>query len=208
MLRIVVCQLLLVAVLLPEPQDRAAPPPPASSPISCTAGNCHASLEPTAHPHPPVEAGACVMCHRPASDEQHVFRLAREGGALCTSCHREIDPPGFALENFDPTGRWRDSYVSAGRGRARRGAAVDASYEMPDGRPFRDIEQFKSLVLEEKERLARNVAEKLLTYATGAPIQFADRPNVDQIVRQTAKSDFGFRSLLHAVATSETFLHK
>jgi hypothetical protein len=126
----------------------------------------------------------------------------------CASCHVKIDPPGFALENYDPAGRWRDRYVRMVDGRRERGSTVDASYAFRDGRSFRDVEEFRSLVVAEPRTLARNVAEKLIVFATGAPISFADRQVVDDIVQQAAKKDFGFRSLVDGVATSPVFLSK
>jgi hypothetical protein len=126
----------------------------------------------------------------------------------CAVCHVKIDPPGFALENYDPAGKWRDQYVHMVDGRRDRGAAVDASYELRDGRKFRDVDEFRKLVLTSPSNLARNVAEKLIVFGTGAPISFADRRVVDDIVEQVSKEDHGFRSIVHAVVTSPIFLSK
>lgn len=126
----------------------------------------------------------------------------------CASCHIKIDPPGFALEHFDPAGRWRDHYMRLKNGRRAEGSPVDPSYEYPDGSGFETLEGFRDLVVSDPIPLARNVAEKLLTYGTGAPIGFADRPSVDEIVRQAAEANHGFRSLLLAVVTSPIFLEK
>jgi hypothetical protein len=126
----------------------------------------------------------------------------------CASCHVKIDPPGFALENFDPAGQWRERYTQVVNGRSERGAKVDASYELRDGRKFQDIDEFRSLIAQQPRTLAKNVAEKLLVFGTGAPISFADRPVVDDIVDQAATENHGFRSLIQAVATSSIFLSK
>ena len=126
----------------------------------------------------------------------------------CASCHVKIDPPGFALENYDPAGQWRERYVQLGGGRRERGPRVDASYVLPDGREFQNIDEFRKLVAADPRRLARNVAEKLLVYGTGAPISFADRQTVDAIVEESADSGYGLRSLVHAVVTSPVFLSK
>jgi hypothetical protein len=126
----------------------------------------------------------------------------------CASCHVKIDPPGFALENYDPAGQWRDRYVQLIAGRRDSGTKVDASYEMRDGRKFRDIDEFRSLVVADPRTLACNVAEKLVVFGTGGPISFADRQAVDDIVDQAAKDHYGFRSIVHAVATSSVFLSK
>jgi hypothetical protein len=126
----------------------------------------------------------------------------------CASCHKNIDPPGFALEHFDAAGRWRDHYVAVERGRIRRGAAIDSSGQLADGREFKDFRGFQELVSRDVRPVARSVAENLLTYGTGAAITFADRPVVDQIVESTAGNDFGLRSILQAVVTSPIFLNK
>jgi hypothetical protein len=126
----------------------------------------------------------------------------------CAVCHVKIDPPGFALENFDPAGQWRERYIRLVGRRRTPGAKVDASYEMPDGREFKTVDDFRSLVVGDPQQLAGNVAEKLLTYGTGAPISFADRETVEQIVTAAADEDYGFRSIVQAVATSPVFLSK
>jgi hypothetical protein len=93
-------------------------------------------------------------------------------------------------------------------GRRGRGAAIDAGYTLADGRAFDGVDQFQELVLAEPKRLARNVAEKLITYGTGAPVALADRDHVETIVNESAAADYGFRSLLHAVVASPIFLTK
>lgn len=123
----------------------------------------------------------------------------------CASCHRRIDPPGFALENFDPSGRWRERYLTVSRGRRSRGAVIDAGFEMPDGSQFDDLAEFKHLVLQDRSALAANVVRKLTAYGTGAPVQFADRDEVARIVGQSADAEFGFRTLLQNFVASNIF---
>ncbi len=79
---------------------------------------------------------------------------------------------------------------------------------MPDGETFEDLAGFKQLVLNQQRNLARNVAEKLVVYGTGATIHFADREEIEACVDRTEERDFGFRSLLKAVVTSDLFLKK
>jgi Protein of unknown function (DUF1585) len=78
----------------------------------------------------------------------------------------------------------------------------------PDGRSFKTIDDYKRLLLADKDQLARNVARKLLIYATGADIQFADREVVERLVATCRASNFGFRSLIHDVVQSRVFLNK
>ena len=140
----------------------------------------------------------------------------------CAGCHAKLDPPGFALENFDVIGRWRTSYRAIPEkakdaivkipGTDIRhyidGPAVDPSYTLADGRAFRDIDAFKQLLLAHPEQLARCVVEKLSAHLTGATPQFADREVVTEIVARTRTGDFGLRDLVHAVIQSRLFLHK
>jgi mono/diheme cytochrome c family protein len=139
----------------------------------------------------------------------------------CASCHRHIDPPGFALETFDAIGGWRDFY-RATRGpqnklidlpnypgrKVYRGADVEKGFTTPDGKAFRDIDEYKQLLLADKDQLARNVAEKLIVYATGADIQFADREVVEQLVARAREKKYGFRALLLDVVQTRVFLSK
>ncbi|MFM7865515.1 MAG: DUF1585 domain-containing protein, partial [Planctomycetaceae bacterium] len=82
------------------------------------------------------------------------------------------------------------------------------SGETDDGKAFADIDEFKSLLLRDEDQLARNLAEKLVLYATGAEVDFADRAVIEQIVRDTKVQKHGLRSLLHAVVQSPLFREK
>jgi hypothetical protein len=139
----------------------------------------------------------------------------------CNSCHAKIDPAGFALENFDVMGGWRDRYRSEAGGELAQGIAksgqkfafhyalpVDASGELPDGRKFQDIREFKELLLADEKQLARNLARQLTVYATGAPIRFADRESIEQILERASSSHYGVRSLINELVQSELFLNK
>lgn len=142
--------------------------------------------------------------------------------ASCASCHRKMDPPGFALENFDIMGGWRDHYRAidetkppalglGNNGHAfafHFGLPVDATGELPDGRPFRDIRDFKRLVREEDTLLARNLVRQLLIYATGSPMRFSDQPEIEAILQRAAPGRYGLRTLVHEVVQSPLFLSK
>jgi hypothetical protein len=126
----------------------------------------------------------------------------------CAVCHNKIDPPDYALENFDAAGQWRQHYPRVDQGRNQSGAKIDASFALADGRTFADVDEFRRLVASDPRPLAANFAEKLLTYGTGAPITFVDRGVIEAILNQTADGQHGLRSLLDAVVTSPTFLSK
>jgi mono/diheme cytochrome c family protein len=138
--------------------------------------------------------------------------------ASCASCHNEIDPPGFALESFDVVGGWRDRYRSLGNGEPREidgrrvrfwpGPAVDPGDVLPDGRRFRNIDEYKQLILEDKAQLTRSLTEKLLAYATGAAPTAADKTQIDTIVNQVRDKNYGFRSLIHEIVQSPMFQSK
>jgi mono/diheme cytochrome c family protein len=144
----------------------------------------------------------------------------------CASCHTKIDPPGFALENFDVIGGWRTQYrvvaerknwVNNRTGPLAKylaawqyglGAEVESGDTLADGRTFSDITEFKKLLLDRPEQIARCVTEKLMIYATGHPISFSDHSEIDRIVTEAKSSDYGLRTLVHAVVASHLFQTK
>ena len=89
-----------------------------------------------------------------------------------------------------------------------RGPDVENGGETHDGRKFKNIDDYKKLLLADKDQLARNLTQKLLVYATGADIQFADREVVEQIVARLATKNYGFRTLVHEIVQSRAFLNK
>ncbi len=140
----------------------------------------------------------------------------------CASCHSKMDPPGFALESFDVMGGWRDKYRGvddakpAEKGIGKNGHAfefhyglpVDSSGQLPDGRPFHDIRDFKRLLRGDDAAIARNLARQLVVYATGAPVRFSDRAQIEQILQGAKANDYGARSLIHQIVQSDLFRNK
>lgn len=140
----------------------------------------------------------------------------------CASCHVKMDPPGFALESFDVMGAFRDRYRAidekkpAVKGLGKNGQPfeyhyglpVDAAGQLPDGRPFADIREFKQLLRDSDEQLASNLAKQLAIYATGAPIRFSDRPAIAEIVRRAKPQQYGVRTLVHEIVQSDLFVNK
>jgi hypothetical protein len=127
----------------------------------------------------------------------------------CAACHVKIDPPGFALENYDVIGGWRQNYRAIQeKGRWQSGPEVDPSFVMPDGTPFNSMEEFKAILLNQPEKIAHNLVEKCIIYSTGASIEFADREVMEDIIHQISDESYGFRSLIHAVVQSPIFLNK
>lgn len=140
--------------------------------------------------------------------------------ATCISCHQQIDPPGFALENFDVIGGWRERYrvekgpSPPGQFRGRRiweyglGPPVDASGELIDGQKFKNIDDFKQLLIAREDQVARTLIQNLITYATGAGIEFADRDVVETILKSLKSKRGGLRMLVHEIVQSQTFQNK
>ncbi|MEL6105048.1 MAG: DUF1592 domain-containing protein [Planctomycetota bacterium] len=127
----------------------------------------------------------------------------------CAACHAKIDPPGFALEQFDAAGRWRDRYlVRKSKRNFGEGPVIDASYQLADGTSFRSFTEYRQLAARNRAQIARNFVAQLLVYGTGHEITFADRKTLDTIVKRTEKHQHGLRSLIEATVDSHTFLHK
>ena len=118
-------------------------------------------------------------------------------------------------------GGWRDRYRAVGGGKPDPGLGkggqkfefhaalpVDASGVLPDGRAFADIREFKRLLLADETQLARNLARQLTVYATGAPVGFADRAAVEQILVRARAHRYGVRTLVHEMVQSPLFLNK
>lgn len=138
----------------------------------------------------------------------------------CNSCHRTIDPPGFALESYDVIGGWRDRFRTMGQGvpvrlridsrltRYKLGALVDASGQLPTGETFRNFPEFQNLLLASRDAVARCVIEKLLVFGTGREMGFSDRPEIDRLLAESRARNHTFRDLVHAVVQSTVFRHK
>ncbi|MDE0768929.1 MAG: DUF1592 domain-containing protein [Opitutaceae bacterium] len=173
-------------------------------------------------PPPPPTVQAIESDIRGAKTIREQLALHRSEES-CNVCHVKIDPSGFALENFDVMGSWRDRYRTTGKGqgelvpgfghdglvnRYRIGLPVDASGKLPDGRTFNDIRELKNLLLTDEKQLARNFVEQLTIYATGAPNRFSDRQKIDAILEISSRKNYGVRSLIHELVKSDLFLYK
>jgi hypothetical protein len=140
----------------------------------------------------------------------------------CASCHIKMDPPGFALESFDVMGARRDRYRAVAEnvkpvsgyglnGQAfafHYGLPVDSTGELPDGRTFADVKEFKRLIMSDEPAVARNLAKQLVVFATGAPVRFSDRAELEAILQRASARQYGVRTLVEEIVRSELFQTK
>jgi hypothetical protein len=137
----------------------------------------------------------------------------------CASCHAKFDPVGFAMENFDVMGAWRDHYRGMERGEKITGIdpaghpytyfvgqPVDASAMLPTGETFRDIHELKRILASKPRQLAKNLVEHLVLHATGTPVGFADREEVETMLDDCAAGGFRLQDLMHVLVQSRIFL--
>jgi hypothetical protein len=139
--------------------------------------------------------------------------------AVCASCHAKIDPPGFALEEFDVIGGHRSRYRSLGTGDPaprgnidpfigigfKVGPKVDSSGALPDGRPFHGFTEFRDLLAADRDALLTNLARQLAVYSTGRGVSFGDRDEIAAVVTATNKAGGGIRTLVHELVESRLF---
>lgn len=136
----------------------------------------------------------------------------------CHACHAKFDPPGFALESFDIAGGWRERYRAVdpdhkpkpGLGKNghqflfHEAKPIDSQGQLLTGETFRNITELKSILAEQERQIARNLVRRLIAYATGAPVSFAERREVEEILDH-CRPNYGIRSLLHSVVQSKLF---
>src|SRR5580700_3870611 len=116
----------------------------------------------------------------------------------CSSCHAVMDPLGFALENFDGTGMWRDKDRFAG-------TVIDSAGELPDGTKLKGPDDLRNALLRRPEQFAQTFVENLLTYSMGRTKEYYDMPTVRKIVRDTRAADYKFSDIVQAVINTEQF---
>ena len=141
---------------------------------------------------PPLEDAGTA--EQPRSTRDRLERHRRN--PACATCHAKIDPLGFALENFDPIGAWRET---------DNGVAVDASGTTADGASFEGPVEFRQALLARRDLFVANVTRKLLTYALGRGLEHYDQPAVRRIIRQAAEDDYRWSSLIGQIVASPPF---
>ncbi|VTU02552.1 secreted protein containing duf1588 : Uncharacterized protein OS=Chthoniobacter flavus Ellin428 GN=CfE428DRAFT_4339 PE=4 SV=1: PSD3: PSD5: PSD4: PSCyt3: PSD2 [Gemmataceae bacterium] len=167
-------------------------------------------------PPPPSVAGVDPDTRGATTIREQLDR--HRANASCAACHAKTDPPGFALEAFDPIGGHRTRYRSTGAGQpppdaARQpwvvsyklGPPVDPAGELSDGRRFGGPADLAALLAADPDALARAFVAHLSRYATGADVAYADRAEVRRIVDRARDRKLGLRSLIHELAQSRMF---
>ncbi|MEM7385829.1 MAG: DUF1588 domain-containing protein, partial [Verrucomicrobiota bacterium] len=156
------------------------------------------------NPPEPPPADVPALGEKPPAGEEHLTlreRLAmHRERADCRGCHERIDPLGFALENYDPIGNWREFYEN--------GRDVDVSGTLFRKHRFRNVIEFKDAILAEKDRFARGLAGHLLSFALARQLGPGDQAALDLMVERTVKDDYRIQTLLREIVLSEPFLHK
>ncbi len=141
---------------------------------------------------PPLEEGKQLAGTLRQIMEQH------RSNPVCASCHQKMDPLGFAFENFDAIGAWREKDTG--------GFPIDASGVLPDGMTFTGADGLKTVLEAKKDLFLRAFATKMLTYGLGRGLEYYDRPAVDQIVGALSKNNYRFSTLILEIVKSEPFL--
>lgn len=147
-------------------------------------------------PPPPADVPAIEPDIRGAVTIRQQLEKHR-ADASCAQCHRKIDPPGFALENFDAIGGWRDEYEGK--------MPIDAAGQLPGGEAFKSVAEFRQLLAARRDEFHRCLTEKLMTYALGRELEPVDRPAVDKTLSELKTQQGGLRDLIRLVVQSEPF---
>ncbi len=156
----------------------------------------------TPAPPPPPDAGELSEEEAGAEDASIKDLLVlHRSKPECQSCHQKMDPIGFGLENFDPVGRWRDSY---GKG----GELIVAWDTLSSGEVFRSPAELKGILMDKKELFARNLTEKIFTYAIGRRVEFKDELFVKELMDNLLENNFDTESFMVALISSYPFRYK
>ena len=153
-------------------------------------------------PPPPPPANVPALEESIKSSAPHSVRERLEQhrkDPVCAGCHAIIDPPGLALENFDPIGRWRDT---------DSGQAVDAKTTLPGGIPISGPSGLREAILSRPELFVSTFTEKLMVYALGRRLDAEDMPTVRRIVREAARDDYRFSAIVRGIVRSPQFQQK
>lgn len=156
----------------------------------------------TPPPPPPPDVPELAAEKEGVEDELDLRALLSKHRApsTCSGCHQKMDPIGLGLENFDAIGRWRETYNEA--------VTIDASGTLVSGETFEGPAQLKVILREEKEKFAKNLSRKLLSYALGRGVGFKDTPTIEELTQALVENDFNSQAFMLALVNSYPFRHK
>ncbi|MBC8242766.1 MAG: DUF1592 domain-containing protein, partial [Verrucomicrobia bacterium] len=149
-------------------------------------------------PPPPNVPELGAASDKPKTNREMVELHQRQ--AVCASCHKKMDVIGFGLENFDPTGRWRETERVA-----NRNVPIAPGGTLPDGATFADVRELKKTLLAQKDALAKELLESMLAYALGRTIEFSDAEEVAVMLAKLKADDYRVRSMIREIALSPLF---
>ena len=153
----------------------------------------------TPPPPPPPDAGMIKGDRRNQEPNPKTFRelLAQHASEpSCAGCHAKIDPLGFAMDNYNAVGQWRES---------TKDEPLDVSGVLPDGTKLNGVSDLKQVLLERKQDFTRNLVEKTFTYALGREVDYYDECSVREVQQALAEDDYRFSSLFENIVLSRTF---
>jgi hypothetical protein len=152
---------------------------------------------PPAAPPPDVEAFPENKDGEKALSVREIMETHRAKPS-CNACHGVMDPLGFALENFDAVGEWRslDRYA---------GSPIDASGNLIDGTPVKGPADLRAALARRPEQFVQTVTERLMTYALGRTVEYYDMPTIRRIVRESARDNYRFSSIVMGIVRSDAF---
>ena len=169
-------------------------------------------------PPPPASVPAVEPDIRGAKTIRELLALHTKSKS-CAACHARFDPVGLALENFDILGGWRTNYRGLEEGQRITGidraghsysytlaAPVDSAGKLLDGRTFTNVKDLKTLIAADPRQLARNLLQQFTLYATGTPVRFSDRQEIESMLDACAKDGYRVRDLMLALVQSRIFL--
>ncbi len=152
----------------------------------------------TPPPSPPANVPELKEERNPAKVLPMREQMAQHrANPVCASCHAQMDELGFALENFDAIGEWRDTDAA--------GARIDPTAKLPDGTTFKGPTELRKVLLAHSDDFVTTLTEKLLTYAIGRGLEAFDAPAIRQIKREASRSHYSFTSLVQGIVTSTPF---
>ena len=152
-------------------------------------------------PPPPNVPELGAATDKPATNREMV--LLHQKQAVCASCHKKMDVIGFGLENFDAIGKWRDSEMVN-----RKSIPIEPAGTLPNGSQFASVQELKSLLLDENDRLAEELVKSMMSYGLGRTIEFSDADEIDRIVESLKSDDYRIRSMVYQITQSKLFRTK